>query len=224
MTDSELLQFCRHVCPFDALPEAAYKALIASSRRKSFAAKEYIFFEGAEGDAGYLVLRGRVALVKASPSGREIIMELHPAGQLFGVIVLINNRPYPLSARAQCESEVLAIPRPAIAAAADAHPSMLQAFLQIISQRLHSAHNVARSLAHDKVEVRIASAILALLGQGQTDIEISRQELADLTGTTIETASRLCKLWERDEIVELPQQGLVRVRNLLALRDIVRVD
>ena len=161
-------------------------------------------------------------MVKASPNGREMIVELLPAGEFFGVVALLDQRPFPLTARAQSDAEILVIPRAAIAKVAATNQSVLQGFLAIVSQRLSTAHNVARSLAHDKVEVRIASALLALLGRDSASVEIGRQELADLTGTTIESASRVCKLWEREGMLDLAVQGIVGVLDRQALETVVR--
>lgn len=219
MNQSDLKTFCRRQLPFSGLTEEALTALLAASRQRAIPAKEYVFLEGTAGDAGYLILSGRIAMVKTSPNGREMIMELLPAGEFFGIVALIDDRPYPLTARAQSDIEVLAIPRSAIAPLAETNPGLLQGFLSVVSQRLLTAHNIARSLAHDKVEVRIAAALLALLGKDVNSVDIGRQELADLTGTTIESASRTCKVWERDGVLDLSAQGVVRILDRESLQN-----
>jgi len=224
MNDSELISFCKHLLPFEALSESELNFVLSGSRRKAFGPKEYVFFEGDQGDAGYLVLSGRVAMVKNSARGREMIMELLPAGELFGLVAFIDTRPYPLTARSQSESEVLILPRSVIASVTKLNPAIMKGFLAVVSSRLQTAHNVARSLAHDKVEVRIASALLAMLEKGKIAVVIGRQELADLTGTTIESASRVCKLWERDSVLDLSDMGVVRISNLAALQSVAAED
>lgn len=220
MTDLEISSLCCSLPPFCNLSDDDLRSVLEKSRRREFANKECIFFEGDQGEAGYLVLSGRVAMVKNSARGREMIVELLPAGELFGIVAFIDERPYPLTARAQSDTEVLVIPRSAVSNLAKSSPGILQGFLAVVSDRLQTAHNVARSLAHDKVEVRIASALLALLEKGKTTVQIGRQELADLTGTTIESASRICKLWEKDGMLDLSTHGVVTVNNRLLLDSI----
>lgn len=222
MNADALIKFCRRLLPFSALSDEDLANIISASQTRFYQAKDYVFFEGSTGEAGYVVLSGRVAMVKSSSSGREMIMELLPAGEFFGVVVLLENRPFPLSARAQSNADILVIPRAAIANIANSNPHIFQGFLNVVSQRLQTAHNVARSLAHDKVEVRIASALLALVERDVASIQIGRQELADLTGTTIETASRICKLWERDGVIGLPSLGMIDVLDRESLQAILR--
>lgn len=185
--------------------------------------KEIIFHEGDPSLAGFVVLSGRVAMLKSSPNGKELIIELIFPGFLFGLVALLDDRPYPLTARAQVPSEILALPRAPLGSLVAEHPEIRAAFARIVSDRFRSAQNLARMLAHESVEARVASILLALAphaarpGGDGLELEIGRQELADLAGITLETASRVAKRLERQGMIDASGVGSVRLLDCAAL-------
>lgn len=143
------------------LPADALQELAANVSVRTFATKELIFLEQTEGDMAYAVIEGRVALLKTSPNGKELIVELLGAGDPFGVIVLLDKQIYPLTARAQISTTALAFGRSVIQPLFKSHPELYRGFM-MIRNRLHNSHNLARALAHDKVEVRVATILSAV--------------------------------------------------------------
>jgi CRP/FNR family transcriptional regulator len=212
--------FLAGINPFSALPPAALKELAAAANFSTFDQRELIFVEQTDGHTGYVIVQGRVALLKTSLSGKELIVELLSARELFGVVVLLERQPYPLTARAQIPSSVLGFSRPLMQSLLKQHPSLHHGFTSLLSRRLHTSHNLARALAHDKVEVRIASVLSALGKRDETDeiIEIGRQELADVCGVTIETASRVMKSFEKAGFVDLSVLGKIKLLDKSAIR------
>lgn len=219
----------KNVEPFSDLPESTVVDLAQRASTREVPAKEFIFIEGEQGESGYVVVEGRVALIKSSPNGKELIVELLPRGEMFGVVAIIEDRPYPLSARAQVPSVVVGIPRSAVRPLFVKHPGLQQGFFELITNRLRGSHNLARTLAHDRVEARVASVLLAAIpkfadAKGRDFISIGRQELADLCGTTIETASRVTKALEREQVLDLSEQGVVGVKDVGALQALCDAD
>ena len=200
MTRNEIIAFLKNIDSFSALPPDALGVLAAGAVVKTYRAKELIFLEQTEGDTGHALVHGRVALLKTSPSGKELIVELLSPPEIFGMLVLPEAQPYPLTARSQVASTTLSFARPLIQSLIKNFPALQSGFASVLRRRLHSSHNLSRALAHDKVEVRIASVLSALAAKGQASdrIDIGRQELADLCGTTIETASRVMKNFEKE--------------------------
>ena len=222
MTRSETVSFLKHIEPFSALPPDALSELAAAVSLRSFKANELIFLEQTAGDAGYVLVEGRVALLKTSPSGKELIVELLGPPELFGVLVLLDTQPYPLTARAQIASSALSFGRPLIQSLIKRYPELHHGFTNLLRRRLHSSHNLSRALAHDKAEVRVASILAALSAKDETaaKIEIGRQELADLCGITIETASRVMKGFEKEGAVDLSELGVITLVDNSFLRRI----
>lgn len=213
MIRGEIISFLGDLEPFSALPPAAVHELSMNVAVRTFEAKEIIFLEATNGELGYILVSGRIALLKSSGSGKELIVELLGPRDLFGVVVLLKHQPYPLTARAQVPSTVLALGRSPVQGLFKQYPELHQGLVAVLSRRLHSSHNMARSLAHDRVEVRIATvlSILAEKAEIRSVLDIGRQELADLCGITIETASRIMKGWEKEGVVDLSQFGAVRL-------------
>lgn len=210
--------------PFSELSTSELDQLADQVTSRKIPAKQLVFSEGEVGDSAYLIVSGRVALFKSSPNNKELIIELVSPNELCGVVVLFCPGPYPLSARTQIASELVVITRVAAKPLLDNNPAFNEALVWIIRNRMTAAQNLARALAHDHVGVRVASVLTSLLptdGEGHTmQIELSRTEVADLAGITIETASRVMKAFERQSIVDLSSQGVIRINDVARLRQI----
>ena len=184
---------------------------------RKFTAGKLIAFEGDVRDKGFLVISGRVALLKTSLSGKELIVDLLLPNELFGIALALETEPYSITARTQLASEIVFAPKPAIVQLLESHPELYRAFVDIVSSRLKKSQDTARELAHERVEQRIASALNSLSPDGssakQPRICITRQEIADLTGTTVETAIRVTKTMERDGLLNLSQNGVILIRD-----------
>lgn len=221
-----ITEILSRAAPFSLLSADECTALSKACTVRSVPAKKVVFHEGDEGNNAYLVLSGRIAMVKSSPNGKELMVELIPVGSLFGIVALLNQGPYPLTARTQVGSDLLILSRTAIAPFLARNPVFQQGMVQVITSRLRSTQNLARALAHDHVDTRVASILLASLSEDcvlPASIAITRTELADLTGMTIETASRVMKAFERDGLLDLSQQGLVTVLNRDALVKLIEI-
>ncbi len=217
----EKLKFLNQIKPFSQLDDHSLQLLSAGCHFQRYSTAEIILHENDRGGQGFIVCSGRIALLKTSASGRQLIVELLPPGDVFGLAICIDEQDFPLTARAQVPAELLWIPRDVFRRYLEVYPSIYHDLISMISQRLRRSYSLSRALAHDRVEVRIASALTALVPRfgaldsekGIPKIAITRQELADLTGTSVETAIRVCKNLEREKILELSETGMVRIVN-----------
>ena len=220
---SAVFPFLKTVQLFERVPDEALRRFAAACRTETYRAGDLILVEGDEQGvsnfAGFIVRSGRIAMLKTSLSGRELIVELLPPGDPFAMLVGLEKNVYPLTARAQTTSEVVFVPRSAFLGLITELPDLYRGFVEEITRRLRESHNVSRALAHDRVEVRIASALTKLStdfgSQSENDcpeIPITRQELADLTGTTVETAIRTTKALEKSGLLDLSRVGIIRLR------------
>ena len=219
---SSILHYLTQTDLFGELPQTELLNLADKFRLKRFESREIIFHEGDHGDSAYLLISGRVSMLKSSPNGREVIVELIPPGDVFGIIVVMEDKPYPLTSRAQINSEALAFSRKMVLDLSEGNPDFQRKLISVLGHRLQNSHKLARALAHDRVEIRIASTLLALIPKFSSDkredspieISISRQELAALTGTTLESASRAAKALEESGLIDISSLGKVRVSRL----------
>jgi CRP/FNR family transcriptional regulator len=194
---------------FAALPERELAALAAVARRDTVPSKRWIFAEGDPADWLCLVVCGRVKIVKHAHTGKEITVELLGPGEIFGGVAVIERRPYPASAQAMEASEIARLPGRLIITLAERYPSVIREMALMMGRRLRTAHSSVTSLAAEPVEARLASTILRLADrEGERTahglvlpFHLTRQALADLAGTTVETTIRVMRRWIRDGLV-----------------------
>jgi CRP/FNR family transcriptional regulator len=154
------------------------------------------------------------------------VLELLGPGEPFGGVAVMERRAYPASAQATEPTVVLKIPRDPLLALSERHPSIVREMALMMGRRLRGAHDSVTSLAVDPVEARLAAALVRLAeregsaGAGGVRLPpLTRQSLADMTGTTVETTIRTLGRWlKRGLLVE--RDGQLRVPDLDALREV----
>ena len=211
---------------FAGLPAKDLAALVAAARDVSYRAREYVFHEGEPAVAFCLVKRGHVKIVRHARSGKDVVLELLGPGEAFGGVAVIERRPYPASAQATEPSVVTRIPQELICTLTERHPSIVREMALLIGQRLRAAHESVTSLAADPVEARLAGALLRIAereGVRTRDrvtlpFQLTRQSLADMTGTTVETAIRVLSRWQRDGLLD-EDEGRLVLADVAALRE-----
>jgi CRP/FNR family transcriptional regulator len=191
--------------------------LAEHARVRSYSKGEAIFAEGDRPDFFYDITQGRVKIFKMTPTGKDVILEIFGAGDPLGAVATYHGRPFPASAVAIEDTTCLLIPRTAFFALLEQHPSLVRGLLLGLTVRLVELTNRLAELTGGRVEARFARFFLKLAenngkpGRGGifVPMPLSRQELADLTGTTIETAIRIMSRWGKEGIVETAKDGFV---------------
>ena len=217
--------FLRASPVFAGLPAPELEALVAAAREQSCRAREVIFHEGDPALWLWLVRTGRVRIVRHSRTGKDVVLELLGPGEIFGGVAVIERRPYPASAQATEPSAVVKLPADVILGLADRHPPVVREMALLIGRRLRAAHDSVKSLSVEPVEARLAATLLRLADREgvrakdgvELPFHLTRQSLADMSGTTVETAIRVVSRWLRDELVE-DRGGRLVVRDRKALR------
>jgi CRP-like cAMP-binding protein len=145
---------------------------------------------------------------------------------VFGGVAVIEKRPYPAAAQAVEPSVVVKLPGDAIVALTERYPSVIKELALTIGRRLRAAHDSVRALAVDPVEARLAATLLRLATREGTrgkhgltlPFPLTRQSLADMTGTTVETTIRVVSRWLKDGLVG-DDDGRLVIREPEALRE-----
>ncbi|MEO5742862.1 MAG: Crp/Fnr family transcriptional regulator [Vicinamibacterales bacterium] len=217
MSSPEVEEAIRRTGMFKRLSQDDRQRLAGVSRLKSYRKGDRIFGEAEPSDFFYVVVSGRVKIVKMMPSGKDVILEIFGTGDPFGSVAAYEGRPFPASAIALEDTACLLTPRASFFSLLDEHPSLVRGLLLGLTQRLVELTNRLTELSGSRVEARFARLFLKLgdnIGQPTAEgraipMALSRQELADLTGTTIETAIRIMSRWGKDEIVRTDKDGFV---------------
>jgi len=196
---------------------------------KTYERGEAIFREGEEPAYLHTIVQGRAKVTKGSPSGREVILEIFGPGEPIGAVVAYEGLPYPASAIAQERTVCLLLPRADFFDLLASRPSVVQGFLSGMARRIVELTRRIPEVAGGRVETRFALLFLKLgqkLGHPEglevfIPMPLTRQELADLTGTTIETAIRVMSRWSREGVVETAHEGF-RIRDRAAIERLAR--
>lgn len=178
-----------------------------------------LFSEGDRSDLLYTVVSGRVKVFKVTPRGTDVILEIFGPGDPVGAVAVYESRPYPASAVALEPTTCFVIPRQAFFALLEAHPTMVRGLLVGLTHRLVELTNRVMELSGGRIEARLARFLLKLaddMGHRQENgtfipMALSRQELADMIGTTIETSIRIMSRWGKENVVRTEKDGFVLV-------------
>jgi CRP-like cAMP-binding protein len=202
-----VIEFLRANPVFAGVPLNDLNALTTVARDAPYRAREVIFSEGDPALWFCFVRAGHVKILRRSREGREVVLELLGPGEPFGGVAVVERRAYPASAQATEPSLVLKIPQEPIVALTQRHPSVIREMALLIGRRLRGAHDAVTSLAVDPVETRLAATLLRLAERegaraGVVALpHLTRQSLADMSGTTVETTIRIVSRWLKDGIV-----------------------
>ncbi len=200
------------------LPREERQRLAAVTLVRRYRKGETLFLEGDPSDAFYTVASGRVKVFKTTPAGKDLILEIFGSGDPVGAVAVYEERPYPASAVALEDTVCLAVRRHAFFELLARHPTLVRALLLALTHRLVELTTRLADLTGGRVEPRFARLFLKLaedVGQpapgGGTFVPmpLSRQELADLTGTTIETAIRIMSRWGKEGVVKTTKEGFL---------------
>ena len=159
-------------------------------------------------------------IFKRFASGKELIIEVFGQGDPLGAIATYDGRPFPASAAALEDTVCVIIARAAFFTLLEQHPSLVRGLLAGMTVRLVELTNRIGELGGGRVEPRFARLFLKLGSQmGREDrggifipLALSRQDLADMTGTTIETAIRIMSRWGKQGIVRSEKDGFRRTQ------------
>lgn len=178
-----------------------------------------LFSEGEPSDHLYTVVAGRVKVFKTTARGSDVILEIFGPGDPVGAVAVYEARAYPASAVALEPTTCLLIPRHAFFSLLEAYPTLVRGLLVGLTHRLVELTNRLTELTGGRVEARLARFLLKLandLGQRRPDglfipLALSRQEIADMIGTTIETSIRIMSRWGKQDVVRTEKDGFVVV-------------
>jgi len=207
--------------PFGAIPllsaiRTEERAELAPfCRSRDFEKGEVIFREGEPADRIHFVVTGRVKIVKAAGS-RDVIIEILGQGEPVGAVAVFERRPFPASAIALDATKILSIPERDFFLLLERRPQMTRHLLAGLTMRLMAVNKRIADMT-GSAEWRAARLFLTLAArmgsvrEGGTFIPLplSRQDLADLIGTTLETAIRLMSRWQKEEIVLTEKDGFL---------------
>jgi len=183
---------------------------------------EFFFFQGDPAKYLYILITGRAKLMQSSQSGQQVNLRTINEWQMFGALGAVRpNATYPTTAQALEPSTALAIESGFLKEMMQSRPYLNVGLMQLMTGYIMEMQERYRELATERVERRIALTVLRLAAQvgrrleedkPTVELPLSRQEIAEVAGTTLFTVSRMLAEWERRGLVETGR-GRVVIRN-----------
>lgn len=209
------LEALRALDAFADVPDECRTALASIACRRTFAREREIFVQGAASESMHILLNGRAKACRLLPSGRSAILCMFAPGDLMGAPGALGNRVCDFSVVALTAVTTLEIGRRNLLGLLQARPTLTADLLPLLTRRLVECSNCLVELAHYRIEVRLATLLVGLDRSVGVDdakgrripVRLSRQELADMVGTTIETCIRVMSRWQKLGWVETSDQG-----------------
>jgi CRP-like cAMP-binding protein len=206
-----------HLPLFAGFSAADLDSILSEARSVRFAKNAPVFSQGEEAHSFFVLLHGHVRASKTTPAGEQIVVRYVATGETFGVAKAIGLQRYPATATAVDDSVVLAWPSGSWPRLVEQFPALAANTLQTVGARLQETHTRVVEMSTQQVEQRIAHALLRLVKQSgrkvehgvEIDFPISRQDIAQMTGTTLHTVSRTLSAWEGKGLVESSRQKIV---------------
>ncbi|HIP43254.1 MAG TPA: Crp/Fnr family transcriptional regulator [Aquifex aeolicus] len=190
---------------------------------------EYIFFEEEAEPGIYLLVEGLVKLIKETTDGRSIIVRLVFPGEVFGWIEWGKSVPkFKYTAMAALPSALLYISNRDFINLAVKYPAIAIKLTCDATHNLLQTYEVLKSIASGKVEERIARLLLELAekagekrdGKIIIRLPLTRQDIAEMTGTTVETTIRVMSKWKKQGIINT-ERGYIEILDKAALEDLL---
>jgi CRP-like cAMP-binding protein len=213
----------RQVSVFKDATDEDLKLLIQKGIVRSIEEGEFFFFQGDPAKYFYILVTGRAKLLQTNQAGQQVNLRTINAWQMFGALGAVReNATYPATAQALQSSTALAIESSFLKEMMQTRPYLSQSLMQLMTGYIMEMQERYRELATERVERRIALTVLRLAaqvgkrtenGKGMiVELPLSRQDVAEASGTTVFTVSRVLADWERRGLVEAGRERVL-IRN-----------
>ena len=189
---------------FAGLSGAELDEVLADAARQSVRRGSTLFRQGDPAAHLYLVAEGRMKVAHVTAKGEQLVLRFMGPGDLLGCAAVFRRVPYPATATAMTDATVLAWSASRMLRRVEEVPRLAQNSLALVGDRAESFVARIGELSNDPVDVRLARHLLKLAREAgrrtaegiEIDFPVSRQDLAELSGTTLYTVSRFMREWQ----------------------------
>jgi len=196
-------------------PQAA--DILSRGNRILLKSGETLFHQGDPAYKSFLVLSGRIKLIKLHEEGKEAILRYIGPGEITAIISVFKEKEYPATAETIGAMEAVGWDKHSMEHLMLDYPPLALNMLRCAINRLDEVQNRYLEICTEQVEQRISRALLRIMkqsGRRETDgihigFPLSRQELADYTGTTIYTVSRILSAWEKKGWIKSKREQII---------------
>lgn len=193
------IELLKRILVFSKLSEEQLKDIAKLEIRKEYKKGSVIFFEGEKGDAFYYILSGKVKMYKTDDEGKEIILNIFGEGSVIGEVTMFNDIDYPATAEVIEDAVLGMIYNREIENLVASHKDLALQIIKVLTKRLYHSQMNVKEMALTNVYLRTKNVLLNLAKEHgiktsrgiELNLDITRQDIANIVGTTRETASRV---------------------------------
>lgn len=211
------LEYLRHIPLFEELPPADLAAINKVTIERRYKKNMIVFMEGEPGEGFHYIKSGKVKIAQMAQDGREHIINILGPGEVFAEVLLFNRGSYPATAVAIEDSVIGIIKNSDLENVVTENSRIALHIIRVMSKKLIHAQMKIRTLALSDTFSRTAQVLMRLAKQYgqpaaggiQIEIDMTRQELANLVGTTRETVSRVLSSMKKDKVIDLAEHNII---------------
>lgn len=207
----------RQVVVFENATDEDLKLILKNCILRSIEERCFFFFQGDAAEYLYVLTGGQVKLMQSNLNGQQVNLRTLYAWQMFGALGAVRvEATYPASAQALEHSTALAIPNRFLHVMLESRPYLSFDLMKLMTSYIQEMQVRYRELATERVEQRVANTLIRLAGQSGSlseneagiTLSFSRQDVAEMTGSTLYTVSRLLSEWERKGIIKAGREKI----------------
>lgn len=210
-------KYLRNVPVFEDLPPEDLEIISQVTVERKYKKNGTIFSDGEPGEGFHYVKNGKIKIIKLAADGREHIINILGPSEVFAEVLLFNKDSYPATAIAVEESCIGIIRNSELERIIISHPQVAMNIIQVMSKKLLFIQKKVKSLAFSDSYAKVAQTLELLACRHgretcrglEIDVDIKRQDIANLAGTTRETASRVLSVMKKDKVLEGDERQII---------------
>lgn len=211
------IETLKKVPVFSQLKEEDLKKLLSITIEKRYKKGSIVFMEGDRGEAFYFIKSGKIKISKSSKNGKELILNIYGENHVFAEVTIFNDISYPATAEVLEDAELGVILNSDLEKLIKQNADLGFNLIKILSKRLFDAQMKLKQIALNDTYSRTAHTILRLSknlgkernGKIEFDLELSRQELANMIGTARETVSRILSRFKKEGSIDIVGKKII---------------
>ncbi len=215
---------------FRGLAPSERNELVARGHLRKFDAGDTIFLIDSPGDCMMAILQGSVRISVPSPEGKEVVLAILNAGEVFGEIALLDGKGRTADARAMTRCSIAVLDRRDVLSFFERHPIAWPKLVEVLCERLRRTDEHLAEMALLEIPLRLAKALLRLLpgderagGASAPRIALTQRELGNMVGASRESVNKCLNEWQRRGIVTM-DDNIITIRNRSLLEQIAEPD
>lgn len=218
MNIEEKIKILKKLPMFSSLDQKRLAFLSGVVRIREYDKGAVIFREGDQGEKLGILLDGAVRIIKNTLDGRELLIRIISKNEIFGEVAVFDDQPYPATAVASSKSLIAEISRSDLLNVLREHIEIAWHIIADLSRKMRDITNTMKEIAFERVGHRIAALLLKLADENG-EVNLTKQEIANMCGTTVETAIRVTRRFEKEGLTR-SARGKIAVINRKGLESL----